>query len=175
MVFRLFMGILQMGIDASVVIVLVLLTRMLLGKAPKKYAYFLWIIVGIQLVCPVKIASPFSVYNLLPQSSDRMEQSLEKYTGVSWQNVRMTGKKSSQKKSTSDDQNKAQTDTVPNDGQTDQMGSTDSSAKIQIKNRKISTIICPVIWQRKHLQTKRKHSLRCCFGGYYTERHISGW
>lgn len=98
MVFRLFMGILQMGIDASVVIVLVLLTRMLLGKAPKKYAYFLWIIVGIQLVCPVKIASPFSVYNLLPQSSNRMEQSLEKYTGVSWQNVRMTGKKSSQKK-----------------------------------------------------------------------------
>ena len=131
MVFRLFMGILQMGIDASVVIVLVLLTRMLLGKAPKKYAYFLWIIVGIQLVCPVKIASPFSVYNLLPQSSNRMEQSLEKYTGVSWQNVRMTGKKSSQKKSTSDNQNKAQTDTVPNDGQADQTGSTDSSAKLQ--------------------------------------------
>lgn len=131
MVFRLFMGILQMGIDASVVIVLVLLTRMLLGKAPKKYAYFLWIIVGIQLVCPVKIASPFSVYNLLPQSSNRMEQSLEKYTGVSWQNVRMTGKKSFQKKSTSDNQNKAQTDTVPNDGQADQTGSTDSSAKLQ--------------------------------------------
>ena len=93
MVFRLFMGILQMGIDASVVIALVLLARMLLGKAPKKYAYLLWIIVGIQLVCPAKIASPFSVYNLLPQSSDRMEQSLEKYTGVSWQNARMTGKK----------------------------------------------------------------------------------
>ncbi len=131
MVFRLFMGILQMGIDASVVIALVLLARMLLGKAPKKYAYLLWIIVGIQLVCPAKIASPFSVYNLLPQNSDRMEQSLEKYTGVSWQNVRMTGKKSSQKKSTSDDHNKAQTDTVPNDGQTDQTGSTDSSAKLQ--------------------------------------------
>lgn len=135
MVFRLFMGILQMGIDASVVIALVILARMLLGKAPKKYAYLLWIIVGIQLVCPVKITSPFSIYNLLPQTSDRMEQSLEKYAGISRENVRLTGKTRSQIKSVSDDQSRGRTDTVPNNGQTDRTVSDDSSSNIQTNSK----------------------------------------
>lgn len=135
MVFRLFMGILQMGIDASVVIALVILARMLLGKAPKKYAYLLWIIVGIRLVCPVKITSPFSIYNLLPQTSNRMEQSLEKYAGISRENVRLTGKTPSQIKSASDDQSRGWTDTVPNNGQTDRTVSDDSSSNIQTNSK----------------------------------------
>lgn len=135
MVFRLFMGILQMGIDALVVIALVILARMLLGKAPKKYAYLLWIIVGIQLVCPVKITSPFSVYNLLPQTSDRMEQSLEKYAGISRENVRLTGKTPSQIKNATDDQSRGRADAVPDNGQTDRTVSDDSSSNIQTNSK----------------------------------------
>lgn len=65
MIYKLFTGVINKGLTASVVIVAVLLARLFLGRLPKKYSYFLWIIVGIRLICPFGISSSLSVFNLI--------------------------------------------------------------------------------------------------------------
>ena len=54
----------NMSLTASVAIVLVILLRLLLKKAPKVISYALWGVVLFRLLCPVSIGSDFSVYNL---------------------------------------------------------------------------------------------------------------
>lgn len=56
----LFSGILQMSLTASFVIVVVLVCRVLLKKAPKIFTYALWGVVLFRLLCPVSIDLPFS-------------------------------------------------------------------------------------------------------------------
>ena len=68
MLYILFAKIIDMSIMATVVIAVVLIARALLGNGPKKYAYLLWAIAGIRLLCPVGISSPFSIYNLVNAS-----------------------------------------------------------------------------------------------------------
>lgn len=63
-----------MSLTASVVILVVWIARGFLWKAPKKYMYVLWLIVGIRLLCPVGIASPFSIYNFINNESVQIEQ-----------------------------------------------------------------------------------------------------
>jgi len=55
---------LNMSLTASVAIVLVILLRLLLKKAPKVISYALWAVVLFRLLCPVSIGSSFSLYNL---------------------------------------------------------------------------------------------------------------
>lgn len=55
---------LNMSLTASVAIVLVILLRLLLKKAPKVISYALWAVVLFRLLCPVSIESGFSLYNL---------------------------------------------------------------------------------------------------------------
>ena len=55
---------LNMSLTASVAIVLVILLRLLLKKAPKVISYALWGVVLFRLLCPVSIGSSFSLYNL---------------------------------------------------------------------------------------------------------------
>ena len=55
----------NMSLTASVAIVLVILFRLLLKKAPKVISYGLWSVVLFRLLCPVSIGSVFSLYNLL--------------------------------------------------------------------------------------------------------------
>ena len=55
---------LNMSLTASVAIVLVILLRLLLKKAPKVISYALWGIVLFRLLCPVSVGSSFSLYNL---------------------------------------------------------------------------------------------------------------
>jgi beta-lactamase regulating signal transducer with metallopeptidase domain len=55
---------LNMSLTASVTIVLVILLRLLLKKAPKVISYALWGVVLFRLLCPVSIGSNFSIYNL---------------------------------------------------------------------------------------------------------------
>lgn len=62
----LFIQILRMGVTASIVILAVFLVRALMRRFPKKYAYLLWIIVGIRLVCPFALSSSISLFNLKP-------------------------------------------------------------------------------------------------------------
>ncbi|WP_053372893.1 M56 family metallopeptidase [Paenibacillus sp. FJAT-27812] len=62
----LFLKILNMTLTATYVIVAVLLVRLLLKRAPKKYSYLLWAIVLFRLVCPVSISSELSLFNAPP-------------------------------------------------------------------------------------------------------------
>ena len=55
----------NMSLTASVAIVLVILLRLLLKKAPKVISYALWGVVLFRLLCPISIGSSLSLYNLL--------------------------------------------------------------------------------------------------------------
>lgn len=55
---------LQMGITAVPVILVVFLVRWGICRAPKKYSYALWAVVGMRLVFPFSVSSVFSLFNL---------------------------------------------------------------------------------------------------------------
>ncbi|MBQ6797600.1 MAG: hypothetical protein IJP11_00005, partial [Oscillospiraceae bacterium] len=57
--------ILNMSITGSAVILIVLMARLLLKKAPKVFSYMLWAVVLFRLLCPVSLASDFSLLGLL--------------------------------------------------------------------------------------------------------------
>lgn len=56
-----FLKIASMGINASWMILAVLLLRLLFCKSPKWIACFLWILVGIRLICPYDMESAISL------------------------------------------------------------------------------------------------------------------
>jgi len=56
-----FMQILDMSNTASIVILVVLLARLLLKKAPKVFSYALWAVVLFRLLCPVTFEAPVSI------------------------------------------------------------------------------------------------------------------
>ena len=62
-----FLKILNMSLSAALVIVVVLLARLLLRRAPGKWRYLLWIVVAFRLLCPVSISAPFSILRLTAQ------------------------------------------------------------------------------------------------------------
>ena len=70
---------LDMSLTAAYVIVAILLIRLLLKKAPKKYSYALWLVAAFRLICPVSIESAFSLFNL--------KFDLGKTTGVTLRDV----------------------------------------------------------------------------------------
>lgn len=57
---------LNMSITGSVVILVVIIMRFLLARAPKKYSYLLWSIVGFRLLCPFSFNSIISIFNINP-------------------------------------------------------------------------------------------------------------
>ena len=64
-VFDIVQKIIDMSIEATVVILVVLLVRgLVMRRFPKKYVYLLWIIVGIRLMCPVALNSSVSLFNI---------------------------------------------------------------------------------------------------------------
>ncbi len=63
---KLFIFILNMSITGSYVILAVLLIRLLLRRAPRKYSYLLWSVVGFRLCCPVTFESVFSLFSIRP-------------------------------------------------------------------------------------------------------------
>jgi len=75
---NLFLTILDMSITASYVILAILVVRLLLKKAPKKYSYALWAVAGFRLVCPVSFQSVLSLFNLsLPQATTARQEVFE--------------------------------------------------------------------------------------------------
>jgi beta-lactamase regulating signal transducer with metallopeptidase domain len=62
--YTLFPKILNMSLTAGIVIVLVLLTRLLLKKAPKIFSYALWAVVLFRLLCPISFSSDFSLLGI---------------------------------------------------------------------------------------------------------------
>lgn len=72
-----FLQILDMSITASYVILAVLIIRLLLHKAPKKYSYLLWSVVAFRLCCPFSFQAPFSLLNLRKLLPDKVSESLQ--------------------------------------------------------------------------------------------------
>lgn len=66
----LFQRVLHMSLAGSYVLLIVLLARMFLSKCPKKYTYFLWLLVFLRFVWPTFPEGPFS---LLPASDVRIK------------------------------------------------------------------------------------------------------
>ncbi len=65
-----------MGFLASILIIIVLAVRFLLRRYPRIYSYCLWILVGIRLLCPVWVESPFSLLPDLSGPSLRQGQAM---------------------------------------------------------------------------------------------------
>lgn len=58
-------GLLRMSMMGAVTIAAVLFIRLCLRRMPKIFSYALWAIVLFRLLCPVSVAMPVSVFNLL--------------------------------------------------------------------------------------------------------------
>ncbi|MDY4598187.1 MAG: M56 family metallopeptidase, partial [Candidatus Faecousia sp.] len=61
-----FARILNMSLTGSIVIAVVLLTRLFLKRAPKIYSYALWAVVLFRLLCPLSITAGLSVLKPIP-------------------------------------------------------------------------------------------------------------
>lgn len=61
---NIFLYVVKMSLTAGCVVPVVLLIRLLLKKAPKKYSYLLWSVVGFRLLCPVSFSSRISLFNI---------------------------------------------------------------------------------------------------------------
>ena len=61
----LFLTVLNMSLAASYVIAALLLLRLLLKKAPRRYSYALWSAAAFRLCCPVSFSAGFSLFGLL--------------------------------------------------------------------------------------------------------------
>lgn len=70
---RFFLGLLNTGFAASVVILIVLVLRLALRRAPKRYSYLLWAPALLRLLCPFSLESAFS---LLPANPAPIPQDI---------------------------------------------------------------------------------------------------
>ena len=61
-----FSTVLNMSITASISILVILLARIVLKRAPKIFSYALWAVVLFRLLCPVSLTSGFSLMGLFP-------------------------------------------------------------------------------------------------------------
>lgn len=61
---EIFLKMINMSITASYIIIVILLIRFCIRKAPKIFSYFLWVAVGFRLLCPVSFASILSIFNI---------------------------------------------------------------------------------------------------------------
>jgi beta-lactamase regulating signal transducer with metallopeptidase domain len=69
---RIFLQVINMSYIASIVIVFILVARLLLAKAPKKYSYILWAVALVRLIVPISFESVLSLIpvNTTPVSND---------------------------------------------------------------------------------------------------------
>lgn len=65
---KLFLGILNMSVTGSIVILAMLLVRVFLRKVPRVFSYLLWAVVLFRLLCPVSFTADFSLLRALPVS-----------------------------------------------------------------------------------------------------------
>ncbi len=64
---NLFLRVLDMSLSAAAVIAVVVLLRLVLRGAPKKWRYLLWSAAGFRLACPVSFRAAFSIFRLGPK------------------------------------------------------------------------------------------------------------
>ncbi|MBQ4429156.1 MAG: penicillin binding protein [Clostridia bacterium] len=65
--------VLNMSISGAIVILAILLARLILKKAPKKWSYLLWGAAAFRLCCPVSIKSAISLFNFVPKAANTAE------------------------------------------------------------------------------------------------------
>lgn len=63
--YEFFAKLLNMSLTAGVLVIAIVLLRLVLKKAPKKYICILWALVALRLVLPIGISSSLSVFNLM--------------------------------------------------------------------------------------------------------------
>ena len=68
---EIFSRVLHMSLTGSYIILIVLLMRLALRKAPKVFSYVLWAAVLFRLLCPVSISSALSVLNFTPAAASQ--------------------------------------------------------------------------------------------------------
>lgn len=64
-----FTKLLNMSVTAGILVLAVVLLRLCLKKAPKKYICVLWALVALRLVCPFSLSSSLSAYNVFSNKS----------------------------------------------------------------------------------------------------------
>lgn len=64
-----FLTVLNMSLSGAIVILAVMMARLLLWRAPKKWSYLLWLAAAFRLVCPISFRSALSLFALLPQKA----------------------------------------------------------------------------------------------------------
>jgi bla regulator protein blaR1 len=72
--------ILNLSLSASFAVAAVLVLRMLLKKAPKRYSYFLWLIVFFRFLCPITAKSALSLVPIKSKALIYSGQSMGKLT-----------------------------------------------------------------------------------------------
>lgn len=89
---KLFLTVLNMSVTASAAIIVVLLARLALRKAPKAFSYVLWAIVLFRLLCPLTIESRFALLPDYPdfQSSSIADDKGEIYIGTASETMSST-------------------------------------------------------------------------------------
>ena len=70
-------SLLRMSVTGTAVIAVVLVLRLCLRRVPKIFCYALWAIVLFRLLCPVSVALPMSVFNLLGAGDAEREAGFE--------------------------------------------------------------------------------------------------
>ncbi len=65
---RVFLSVLNMSLAAGAVILLILAARLLLRRAPRRYAYALWMVALFRLLCPVSFESALSLLWVKPRA-----------------------------------------------------------------------------------------------------------
>ena len=63
--YSLFTRLMNMSLVAGIMVLIILILRLILKKAPKKFVCLLWALVALRLIFPFSISSDFSVFNLL--------------------------------------------------------------------------------------------------------------
>ncbi len=68
---KLFLTVLNLSVTASYLVVAVIVARWLLRKTPKSIVCYLWLLVGIRLICPFSVESAFSLLPKQPAFDNR--------------------------------------------------------------------------------------------------------
>ena len=80
----LFRDVVNASFYGSIIILTVLLLRLVLRKAPKKYICLLWVLAGLRLLCPIEIESGFSLQPDLDPLTDIRAETPSQRVQVDW-------------------------------------------------------------------------------------------
>lgn len=67
--YEVFTKLLNMSLTAGILVLIVIILRLVLKRAPKKYICILWALVAFRLILPFSISSSISAYNVLHQNT----------------------------------------------------------------------------------------------------------